>query len=85
MSISDIKSEFETDLKRIDNMKSILGRLRSVDVFQGATVRDWETGDQVCFKEHECEWLNEVWSDKINSLIDDIEIEETRFVEKWKV
>lgn len=83
MGIFEIKSEFEADLKRIDHMKSILDRLRSVDVFKGATVRDWDTGDQACFREEECEWLNEVWSDKINSLIDEIEIEEKEFVEKW--
>lgn len=85
MDINEIKSEFESDLKRIEHMKSMLERLRSVDVFKGATVRDWETGNQAYFKEDECEWLNEVWSDKINSLIDEIEIEEKRFVDKWSI
>lgn len=83
MGIFEIKDEFESDLKRINHMKSMLDRLRSVDVFKGATVRDWDTLDQVCFKEDECEWLNDIWSDKINSLIDEIEIEEKKFVNKW--
>lgn len=76
MSIYEIKSEFESDLKQIDLMKSTLEMLRSIDAFQGATVRDWETGNQVFFKEDECDWLNEVWNDKINCLIDEIENEE---------
>ncbi|MBO0459818.1 hypothetical protein JZO77_24115 [Enterococcus hulanensis] len=84
MGINEIKSEFESDLKRIDHMKSMLERLRSVDVFKGATVRDWGSCDQVYFKEDECDWLNEMWSDKINSLIDEIENEEKNFVEKWQ-
>lgn len=83
MGIFEIKDEFESDLKRINHMKSMLDRLRSVDVFKGATVRDWDTRDQACFKEDECEWLNDIWSDKINSLIDEIEIEEKKFVNKW--
>lgn len=83
MGIFEIKDEFESDLKRINHMKSMLDRLRSVDVFKGATVRDWDTRDQSCFKEDECEWLNDIWSDKINSLIDEIEIEEKKFVNKW--
>lgn len=83
MGIFEIKDEFESDLKRINHMKSMLDRLRSVDVFKGATVRDWDTRDQACFKEDECEWLNDIWSDKINSLIDEIEIEENKFVNKW--
>ncbi|WP_413538978.1 hypothetical protein [Enterococcus malodoratus] len=83
MGIYEIKSEFNSDLKRIDHMKTILERLRSGDVFKGATVRDWGTGDQACFEEDECEWLNDLWSEQINKIIDEIEIEEKKFINKW--
>ncbi|MDT2660689.1 hypothetical protein P7E02_12475 [Enterococcus hulanensis] len=83
MGIYEIKKEFESDLKRINHMKTTLEKLRSVDVFNGATVRDWGSCDQVYFKEDECDWLNEMWSEKINSLIDEIEAEEMTFIEKW--
>lgn len=83
MKMFEIKSEFDSDLKRIDCMKAMLEKLRSVDVFKGATVRDWGSCDQVYFKEDECDWLNEMWSGKINSLIDEIEAEEKTFIEKW--
>ncbi|MDT2557143.1 hypothetical protein P7D63_20895 [Enterococcus raffinosus] len=83
MKVFEIKAEFDSDLKRIGRMKEMLEKLRSVDVFKGATVRDWGSCDQVYFKEDECNWLNEMWSEKINSLIDEIEVEEKMFVEKW--
>lgn len=83
MKVYEIKAEFDSDLKRIGRMKEMLEKLRSVDVFKGATVRDWGSCDQVYFKEDECDWLNEMWSEKINSLIDEIEVEEKKFVQKW--
>lgn len=83
MKVYEIKAEFDSDLKRIGRMKEMLEKLRSVDVFKGATVRDWGSCDQVYFKEDECDWLNEMRSEKINSLIDEIEVEEKKFVNKW--
>ncbi|MGM0239465.1 hypothetical protein [Enterococcus sp. AZ103] len=83
MEVLEIKSEFDSDMKRIDRMKTILGKLQSIDFFEGATVRDWGSSNQVYFKEDECDWLDEMWCEKINSLIDEIDAEEKAFIKKW--
>ncbi|MBP1044858.1 hypothetical protein I6N96_01095 [Enterococcus sp. BWM-S5] len=87
MTIEEVKQEFETDLKKIESLKTLLDKLRSIDFFEGATVRNYAgTGEEYVYlnDEGECTFLNDAWSEKINSLIDEIKDVEKHFVAKWK-
>ena len=85
MNILDIKLEFAADCNKIESMKKLLEKLQSVGFFEEANICDYTSGSSVCLDKGETGFLNDAWSEEINTLIDEIAEEEKRFVEKWGI
>lgn len=84
MDSFDIRVEFDSDCNKIDSLKKFLEKLRSVEPFEEANIRDYLSDSSIYLEKGEAGFLNDAWSEKINSLIDEIAEEEKRFIEKWK-
>ena len=79
-----MKQEFDCEYNHIMNLKRLLERLRGIEVFKSAVIEGQYIGQRIYLDENEVEFLNDAWSNKINSLIDEIKNAEEQFIDKWK-